>query len=239
MLVSLNQYRATLGIFNNRTFVYTSKCKDLFSVRSSQDFCLIDCVLHYSGSKLILFLTLLTSKYNTRSGAKFFSTSSFITVVMNVWITICLYIILISLSEDVQLNPGPRDKSSSAFSIYHWNLNSIMAYNYAKMSLLEAYIAAQKFDVVCISETYLDSSTAYDDSNLEIAGYNLIRSDHPSNKKRGGVCIYYKNSLPLRVLSIHYLQECINFELKIGDKLCNFISLCRSPSQSLDEFENF
>ena len=190
MPVSLNQYRATVEIFNNRTFVYTSKCKNLFSVRNSQDFCLIDCALHYSGSKFIffiLFLTLLTSKYNTRSGAKFFSTSSFITVVMNVWITIWLYIILISLSGDVQLNPGPKDKSSSAFSICHWNLNSITAHNYAKMLLLEAHIAAQKFDVVCISETYLDSRNAYDDSNLEIAGYNLIRSDHPSNKKRGGV----------------------------------------------------
>ena len=27
--------------------------------------------------------------------------------------------------------------------------------------------------------------------------------------------------------------------MKIGDKLCNFISLHRSPSQSQDEFENF
>ena len=40
-------------------------------------------------------------------------------------------------------------------------------------------------------------------------------------------------------MSIHYLQECINFELKIGDKLCNCISLYRSPSQSQDEFEKF
>ena len=70
-------------------------------------------------------------------------------------------------------------------------------HNYAKISLLEAYIAAQKFDTVRISETYLNSSTLYDDSNLEIAWNNLIRSDHLSNKKRGGVCIYYKNSLPL------------------------------------------
>ena len=169
---------------------------------------------------------LLTSKYNARSGAKFFSASSPITVVMNVWIAIWLYIILISLSRDVQL-------------ICHWNLNCITAHSYVKVSLLEAYIAAQKFDIVCISETYLDSSTAYDDGSLEIAGYNLIRSDHPSNKKRGGACIYYKNSLPLRVLSIHYLQECIDFELKIGDKLCNFISLYRSPSQSQNEFEKF
>ena len=72
---------------------------------------------------------------------------------------------------------------AAPFSICHWNLNSITTHSYAKISLLEAYIAAQKFDVVCISETYLDSSTAYDDSNLEIAEYNLIRSDHPSNKK--------------------------------------------------------
>ena len=35
------------------------------------------------------------------------------------------------------------------------------------------------------------------------------------------------------------LQECINFEIKIADKLCNFISLYRSPSQSKNEFESF
>ena len=35
------------------------------------------------------------------------------------------------------------------------------------------------------------------------------------------------------------LQECINFEIKIADKLYNFISLYRSPSQSKDEFESF
>ena len=31
-----------------------------------------------------------------------------------------------------------------------------------------------------------------------LEGYNLIRSDHPSNTKRGGVCIYYKESLVVR-----------------------------------------
>ena len=74
---------------------------------------------------------------------------------------------------------------------------------------------------------------------MEFPGYNLIRADHPSNNKRGGVCIYYKNTLPLKLLSINYLQECINFEIKIGNKLCNFISLYRSPSQSQDTFELF
>ena len=74
---------------------------------------------------------------------------------------------------------------------------------------------------------------------MEITGYNLVRSDHPANTKRGGVCLYYKTCLPLRVLDIQYLNECINFELKIGDKLCTFVALYRSPSQSLDNFETF
>ena len=43
-------------------------------------------------------------------------------------------------------------------------------------SLLVAYIVSQKFDIVCFSETYFDSSPAYDDGNLEIAGgqFNTI-----------------------------------------------------------------
>ena len=40
------------------------------------------------------------------------------------------------------------------------------------------------------------------------------------------------------VLNI-YLRESINVELKIVDKLCNFISLHRSPIQTQDEFETF
>ena len=63
--------------------------------------------------------------------------------------------------------------------------------------------------------------------------------NHPSNNKCGSVCIYYKNIVPFRVLSVQYLQECISFELNIGGKTCNFISLYRFPSQTQNEFEIF
>ena len=43
----------------------------------------------------------------------------------------------------------------------------------------------------------------------------------------------------LSLINIHYLNECIIFEIKFGDKICNFISLYRSPSQSEDDFGNF
>ena len=72
---------------------------------------------------------------------------------------------------------------------------------------------------------------------MEISGHTLVRSDKTSNSKRGSVCIYYKGFLPLGILNVQHLQKSICFELKIGDKTCNFLSLYRSPSQSQDDFE--
>ena len=67
----------------------------------------------------------------------------------------------------------------------------------------------------------------------------MVRADHPANSKRGGVCMYYKNCLPLKVLDIRFLHESIAFDLRIDDKLCSFISLYRSPNQSYDDFVSF
>ena len=67
----------------------------------------------------------------------------------------------------------------------------------------------------------------------------MSHADHPSGNRSGRVCIYYKESLPIKMLNINYIQECICFDLKLGSKLCTIVSLYRSPSQSADEFENF
>ena len=112
-------------------------------------------------------------------------------------------------------------------------------HNFSKMSILQAYNPVHKYDIICLLETYLNSSIPYDDDNLEIPGYNLIRAGHQSEYKRGGVFIYSKNTLPLKLLDIHILQECINFEKRTENELCNFIVLYRSPSQSQDIFESF
>ena len=66
---------------------------------------------------------------------------------------------------------------------------------------MKAYIILHKFDIISLSETFLDSTISNNDDKLQIPGYTLIRSDHPSNTKRGGVCIYYKSSLPLKLCS--------------------------------------
>ena len=125
------------------------------------------------------------------------------------------HIRLIKLSGDIEPNPGPKPSSSKNFSICHWNLNSIASHNFLKVKLLTAYNLLHNFDIICISESYLNSENFSCDDNLNITGYNMIRADHHSGNRRGGVCIYYKESLPIKMLNINYLQECICFDLKL------------------------
>ena len=74
---------------------------------------------------------------------------------------------------------------------------------------------------------------------MEISGYTLARSGHPSNTTGGSACLYYENNLPQRLINIGSLNECLTLELTVGDKTCNSVVLDRSPSQFQDEFETF
>ena len=144
---------------------------------------------------------------------------------------------LIGLSGDVGKNSGPNSKADQGFSICHWNFNNIAAHNFSKIQSQIAYNCIHNFDIICLFEMYLNSDISSDNENLDVSGYILVRSDHPFNDKRGGVCVYFKSSSSLQILSISMLHECINLEIRIDDKLCNLICLYRSPSQNMEEFE--
>ena len=81
------------------------------------------------------------------------------------------------LSGDVETNLGPLSNCKEYFPICHWNLNSISAPDYSNLFLLKAYIMLHKFDIICSSETYLNSTTPSDDDKLQIPGYTFIRCD--------------------------------------------------------------
>ena len=61
---------------------------------------------------------------------------------------------------------------------------------------MKAFIKSNNLELVCLSQTFLDSTIPNDDVNIQINRYSLLRADHPNNIKRGGVCIYFKESLP-------------------------------------------
>ena len=125
-----------------------------------------------------------------------------------------------------------------AFVSEYVNISHDTFHDFLKVKLLTVYNVMHKFDITCVSESYLNSDTSWSDDNLNIPGY-MSRAEHPSGNRRGGVCIYYKEPLPIKMLIINYLQEYICFDLKIGSKPCTFVLLYRSPSQSPVEFEIF
>ena len=97
---------------------------------------------------------------------------------------------LLSQCGDIDTNPGPR---FSSLTFCHWDLNSLTTHDSIKISLLQAYITQHTYDVICLSETFLNSSIQSDDNRIKIGGYNLIRSDHPSDSKKGGDVFTIKN----------------------------------------------
>ena len=86
------------------------------------------------------------------------------------------------LCGDIEINPGAKTISQQGFLVCYWNLKSIFAHNFAKTFFLEAYTAIRKFDIICLSETYLDSSIPNNNDNLYIYRCNLVHSDHPLNR---------------------------------------------------------
>ena len=131
----------------------------------------------------------------------------------------CLYIqnFLLLKSVDIESNPGPR--KSSALKFCHLNLNGLAAHEITKLYLLEGYI---------------------DVNTLSIPGYSMMRADHPSNTKRDGVCLYYKEHLPIiRRDNISNLQECLVSEITLKNKQCFLTRLYRSPSQNCEQIKSF
>lgn len=113
-----------------------------------------------------------------------------------------LIVMSLLLLSGIERNPGPVsfDSSSSTspsitmdekvikdkFSIVHYNVQSIVN----KLDLIESEL--QNFDVICLTETWLDQRTR--DDNLSINGFKLYRRDRPGDN-HGGICVYVRNNI--------------------------------------------
>ena len=104
---------------------------------------------------------------------------------------------------------------------------------------MEAYNAIHKFDTISLSEIFLNSSLRHDDDSLVLNGYKLIRADNPTDFKRGGVCMHFKESLPIKVFNVTNLHDCLVCELFLNGRRSDLESLYRSPSQSSHEYDHF
>ena len=202
MPVSLVQWNGEIGVFYGKfeVFFNSSNCCSV-AAPSYASICHYFCFTKLLTLILITFFSGILLSYNEEINDNVFMIKPYIRSIIYFLITWSLlkYIWcdsrIIIISDDIETNPGPKHSfSSQGLKICRWNLNSLSSHMYKKVSLLSAFISVHKLDIICLSETYLNSETSPDDDNLEIPGYNIIRKDHPSNTKRGEVCVYYKNT---------------------------------------------
>ena len=118
----------------------------------------------------------------------------------------------------------------------HWNLDSILSENCFKVSLLKSFNALHNYDFICLSETFLSPSVSSTLDSLNIDGCNIVRSDHPSGLKRGGMCCYFKERFPSTILKITPITNCLVLKMLFNNKLVIVSVIYRSPSQSCQEF---
>ena len=110
------------------------------------------------------------------------------------------------------------------------------AHNLSKVCFLNAYGFLHIFNIVILLETYLDSNVLSEDANLEVQGYELIRTDFLSNFKRGGFCMYYKHIyIYIHILPVRLLQEYVIIELNF-EKHHLVVALYQLPKQLQNRF---
>ena len=134
MPVNLSQYRWSVGIFNNRNFFVQSKffhSSYLSDNNINNNNNNLTIGLLFLLNKIALVLLLLDLMFVFKGNGSKHKKITFIWTLFSTFVSfnlLCwLYILLIMLSGDVELNPGPNRKAVHTLSICYWNLNSICA----------------------------------------------------------------------------------------------------------------
>ena len=105
--------------------------------------------------------------------------------------------------------------------------------------MLEAQASIYNYDIISLCETLLNDDIDIPESLID--GYKFEVLNHPGGTKRGGVGIFYKYTLPLKIRHDISFNECLVCEIHIGKRKV-FYSVCyRSPSMKANtpEFEEF
>ena len=167
----------------------------------------VDSSLSHSSKPMLLYVSdeIMASKqtFNLRPHAsptastKEFSLSSQLVVVYRLAFNVYISTLLITISNDVAINPGPgvnltqQLPSTRGLKISHLNIRSM----YPKLNSIRLLLRDQPFDIFTISETWLNP--AITDQELLIPGYTILRQDRSRNLG-GGIAVYIRDGIPYR-----------------------------------------
>ena len=113
-----------------------------------------------------------------------------------------LSILLILMSNDIHLNPGPAYINTN-FNFMNWNVNSLTTNGFERVDLLEADNCSFNYDLISICETNLTDSLVPKVPKLD--GYGFEAANHPANIAHGGVGFFFSKIpflLPLEEITV-------------------------------------
>ena len=158
-------------------------------------------------------------------------------------LAIWYFLLHVLLSPDIHPNPGPVDSnnnfSEGFLSFCNWNLNTLSKDDFYRITLMEAHNTQHNYDIISLCETSLNDTLQVPENALP--GYKFHSCNHPDGERNGGVGIFYKETLPLRIRQDLSFDECIVSELIFGRKTIFFIVLYRNPHSKAQstEFNSF
>ena len=136
-------------------------------------------------------------------------------------------LIYINCNSDVPAVPklqSTENHQKPKIKIGHLNIRSLK--NRVHLLQLRILVRDNDFDIFSVSETWLKSIVT--NAEVEIAGYKLSRQDRPKTAG-GGVCVYTKASLKVKVLKDLSSVSATGFHqlwLQIQHKRMKSILLC-------------
>ena len=147
---------------------------------------------------------------------------------------------LLIISGTVEIHPGPNSIKKNGLSFALWNLDSLPARNYARIPLIETLQATCDFDFFGICESMLHKDIPNEDIFINGFSPDPIRADKQDDVRNGGVCLYFKEYLPIKErLDLQVIPETIVAEIKLNRKKIFFtLSYCH-PDRPIAEFEEY
>ena len=100
------------------------------------------------------------------------------------------------MSNDIHSNPGPQFHKNK-LNFMSWNLNSLTKDNFQRVRFIEAHNSIFNYDLISICETSLNDSVELPGTLLN--NYIFVPANHPANTRRGGVGLFFRNTLPVIV----------------------------------------
>ena len=250
MGVDIAVYRARIGLFNHIKVKSRFNLNDgyyasVFSLPSAF-FCLkklfflvfLPVIIFFAASLVFYLSSVSFIQFLSRQSRKFLHTHSSLSekyfLFLFSFFSLVIQLLLI-ISGSVHVNPGPPALRNK-ISFCCWNIDSLLARDRAKISLIEGLQSVHNFDIFVICESYLNDNT--DPQDLIIDGFSPtpFRSDckDTASRPRGGVCLYFKEHLPIinRTDLSNNIDETLVCEIRLRSKKIFIVLSYRPPSSS-------